>query len=173
MPPAPERKTARSCSSGADEPGKAVWLLAGASGRRRVRVDVPCIVPEAQERTPSGPQLDQVERAFVLRPAQPVLAERPAGEGGAEDAQRRLVRHRQDRKRRAFMARADLLQGGERTARDLGCGLATRRRNGQRIGDPCIVPFPISLARLFRRPTGMMPKTGTSCAYSSVVSPRC
>src|SRR4051794_23163214 len=84
----------------------------GAGDGARIASQVGGVVPEAQERVLAGAELDEVERALVLRPAQAVLRDGGAGERGAEDAQRRLVGHGEDGLRRAFVARADLLQHG-------------------------------------------------------------
>src|SRR4051795_6668870 len=89
-------------------------LLAGAGGAGRVGAQVRGVVPEAQEGFLAGAQFDQVQGAFVLRPAAPVLADRSPGEGGAEDAQGGLVRNGEHGTLAAFVRGADLLERRER-----------------------------------------------------------
>src|SRR5882672_6464228 len=76
------------------------------------------VVPESQERLLPGPQLDEVQRVLVLRPADPVLRDRGADQRGSENAQRRLVRNGEHAVVRAWVARADLLDGGQRASGD-------------------------------------------------------
>src|ERR1700694_3821573 len=101
--------------------------LSPARAHARVLPEVRGVVPEPQEGRLPRAQLEEVERALVLRPAHPILGNGGADEGRREDPQGRLVRDGEHGSSGLLVQRADLLDRGEGARRHLGCRLAPGR----------------------------------------------